>query len=69
MLAQVVDQQNLPQVPFGRGAQHAVHGAQERGPSFIVETDNNAGRRQGLTILLLDTPDEEDIRYISKATV
>lgn len=58
MLAQVVHQQNLPQVPFGRCAQHAVHGAQERGPSFIVETDDNAGRRQGLAILLLQTPEE-----------
>lgn len=58
MLAQVVHQQDLPQVPFGCCAQHAVHGAQERGPSFIVETDNNAGRRQELAILLLEAPEE-----------
>lgn len=43
MLAQVVHQQNLPQVPLGRCAQHAVHGAQERGPGFVVETDDDAG--------------------------
>lgn len=62
MLAQVVHQQDLPQVLFGCSAQHAVHGAQERGPSFIMETDNDAGRRQGLFVLLLKTPDEWDTR-------
>lgn len=62
MLAEVVHQQHLPQVLSGRSAQHAVHGAQERGPSLVMETDHNAGRRQGFCKVLLQTPDEWEIR-------
>lgn len=58
MLAHVVHQQNLLQVLFGCRVQHAVHGAQERGPSLVMETDNNTGRGQRLTVLLPKTPVE-----------
>lgn len=56
VLAQVVHQQNLLQILFGCSIQHAVHCAQERGPSLVMETDNNTGRRQRLAVLLPQTP-------------
>lgn len=43
VLAQVVHQQDLPQILSGCSVQHAVHGAQERGPSLVMETDNDTG--------------------------
>lgn len=55
MLAQVVHQQNLLQVLSGCSIEDAVHGAQERGPCLVVETDNNTGRRQRLAVLLHKT--------------
>lgn len=56
VLAQVVHQQDLPQILSGCSVQHAVHGAQERGPSLIMETDNDTGRRQRFAVLPPQTP-------------
>lgn len=63
MLAEVVHQQDLTQVLFGYSVEHAVHGAQERGPSLIMETDNDAGGRQRVTVLLFQTPASVDNQY------
>lgn len=56
MPAQVVHQQNLVQVSSGGSVQDAVHRAQQRGPGFVVEADNDAGRRQRLAVLFLEAP-------------
>lgn len=58
VLAEVVHQDHLQQVVLGGRAQDAVHGAQQRGPGFVVEADDHAGRRQVLWVLLLETPEE-----------
>lgn len=54
--AQVVHQQNLLQILFRCRIQHAVHGAQERGPSLVVKTDDSTCRRQRLAVALPQTP-------------
>lgn len=56
VLAHVVHQQNLLQILFGRCVEDAVHGAQERGPSFVMETDNNSRQRKRLAVLPPRTP-------------
>lgn len=57
VVAEVVHQQNLLQILPGRSVQHTLHCAQERGPSLVVEADNDTGRRQRLAVLLPQTPE------------
>lgn len=56
MLTEVVHEQDLAQVLLGRSVEHAVHGAEGRGPSLVMETYHHARGRQRLTVTLNEAP-------------
>lgn len=56
--AGVVHEDDLPEQRSRRGVQDAVHRAQQRGPRFVVEHDDDAGGGEGRAAfeLLVDAP-------------
>lgn len=56
LLAKVIHQNDLLQEGPGRRAQDAVHSPQEGGPVLVVEAEDDAGRRQAVPWVLLQTP-------------
>ena len=56
LLTEVIHQQDLAQVFLRRSVKHAVHSAQERGPSLVMETDDHARSGQSITVALSKTP-------------
>ncbi|TNN84511.1 hypothetical protein EYF80_005211 [Liparis tanakae] len=47
---------DLREEVWGRSVEHAVHGAEERGPNFIHEAEDHTGGRQVIVDQMLCTP-------------
>lgn len=56
MLTEVVHQDDLLQKGPGHCVKDALHGPQEGGPGLVVETEDDAGSGQAVSVVLLQTP-------------
>lgn len=54
--AEIIHQNDLLEEVRWRPVEHAVHGAEQRGPHFIHETENHTGGGQVVMDQILSTP-------------